>query len=140
MKNIVLVLPELPLSEGEKHAAYESASCWSLTLKVEPDHDSPPSTLSAPKESDQLWYSDSTPRRTRCRSCCDFQIYGESESRSVWPAFRKPMDYKSWNSLGQNTGVCSLSLLQGNLPNPGIESKCPALQAYSLPAEPQGKW
>ena len=54
MKNIVLALTELPLSEGEKHAAYESASCWSLTLKFEPDHDSPPSTLSAPKESDQL--------------------------------------------------------------------------------------
>ena len=27
----------------------------------------------------------------------------------------------------------------GNLPNPGIEPKSPALQADSLPAEPQGK-
>ena len=40
---------------------------------------------------------------------------------------------------GQNTGVGSLSLLQGNLPNPGIEPRAPALQADSLPAEPQGK-
>ena len=42
-------------------------------------------------------------------------------------------------SSGQNTGVGSLSLLQGNLPNPGIEPRPPALQADSLPAEPPGK-
>ena len=40
---------------------------------------------------------------------------------------------------GQNTGVRSLSLLQGNLPNPGIEPRSLTLQADSLPAEPQGK-
>ena len=28
--------------------------------------------------------------------------------------------YSPWNSLGQNTGVGSLSLLQGTLPNPGL--------------------
>ena len=43
------------------------------------------------------------------------------------------------NSPGQNTGLGSLSLLQGNLPNPGIEPRSPTLQADSLPAEPQGK-
>ena len=43
-----------------------------------------------------------------------------------------------WNSPGQNTGVGSLSLRQGNLPNPGIEPRSPAWQD-SLPAEPQGK-
>ena len=32
-----------------------------------------------------------------------------------------PMDYTGQNSPGQNTGVGSLSLLQGNLPNPGIK-------------------
>ena len=38
------------------------------------------------------------------------------------------------------TGVISsLSLLQGNLPNPGIEPRSPAMQEDSLPAEPQGK-
>ena len=38
----------------------------------------------------------------------------------------------------KNTRVGSLSLLQGNLPNLGIEPRSPALQAESLPAEPQG--
>ena len=47
--------------------------------------------------------------------------------------------YSPWNSPGQNTGVGSLSLLQGNLPNPGIKPRSPALQEDSLPAEPQGK-
>ena len=47
--------------------------------------------------------------------------------------------YSPWNSPGQNTGAGGLSLLQGNLPNPGMEPRSPALQADSLPAEPPGK-
>ena len=39
----------------------------------------------------------------------------------------------------QNTGVGSLLLLQGNLPNPGIEPRSPTLQADSLPTELSGK-
>ena len=39
----------------------------------------------------------------------------------------------------KNIGVGSLSLLQGNLPNPGVEPGSPAFQEDSLPAEPQGK-
>ena len=39
----------------------------------------------------------------------------------------------------KNTGVGSLTLLQGNLPNPGIELGSPALQVDSLPAELPGK-
>ena len=43
-------------------------------------------------------------------------------------------------SLGyQNTGVGSLSLVPGDLPNPGIEPRSPTLWADSLPAEPPGK-
>ena len=45
--------------------------------------------------------------------------------------------YSPWNSPGQNTGVGSLSLLQGNLPNPGIELRSSARQVDSSPAEPQ---
>ena len=51
--------------------------------------------------------------------------------------------YSLWNSPGQNTGVGSLSLLQGIFPiqgsNPGLQPRSPALWADSLPAEPQGK-
>ena len=38
----------------------------------------------------------------------------------------------------KNTGVGCRFLLQGNLPNPGIELGSPAWQADSLPAEPPG--
>ena len=38
-----------------------------------------------------------------------------------------------------NTWVGSLSRLQGNLPNPGIEPGFPTLKVYSLPAELSGK-
>ena len=47
--------------------------------------------------------------------------------------------YSPWNSPGQNTGVGSLSLLQGDLLNPGIELGSLALQVDSLPAEPKEK-
>ena len=54
--------------------------------------------------------------------------------------------YSPWNSPSQNTGVGSLSLLQGIFPTQGsnpVFLHCrrilPALQADSLPAEPQGK-
>ena len=40
------------------------------------------------------------------------------------------------NSPGQNTGAGSLSLLQGS-PQPRDQPRSPALQADSLPAEPQ---
>ena len=46
--------------------------------------------------------------------------------------------YSPWNSPGQNTGVGSLSLLQGIF-NPGIKPRSPTLQVDSLPAELQGK-
>ena len=47
--------------------------------------------------------------------------------------------YSPWNPPGQNTGVGSLSLLQGIFPTQGSNPGLPALQADSLPAEPQGK-
>ena len=39
----------------------------------------------------------------------------------------------------KNTGMGSLSLLQGNFPDPGLKPGSPALQVDSLPAEPPGK-
>ena len=47
--------------------------------------------------------------------------------------------YSPWNSPGWNTGVGSRSLLQGNLPNSGIEPRSLALQADSLLPEPPEK-
>ena len=51
------------------------------------------------------------------------------------------MDYSlcPWDSPGKNTGVSSPSLLQGNLPDPGIELGSPASQADFSPSEPPGK-
>ena len=61
----------------------------------------------------------------------------ESESHSVVPdSLWSHGLYSPWNSLGQNTGVGSLSLLQGIFPNPGVEPRSPTLQADSLLAEP----
>ena len=42
--------------------------------------------------------------------------------------------YSLWNSPGQNTFPSP-----GDLPNPGIEPRSPALEADSLPAEPLGE-
>ena len=50
-----------------------------------------------------------------------------------------PGSSSPWNSPGKNTGVCCHALLQGNLPDPGIEPRSPTLQADSLPSEPPGK-
>ena len=64
----------------------------------------------------------------------------ESASHSVMSNSLRPHGlYSPWNSPGQSTGVGSLCLLQGNLPNPGIEPKSPSLQGDSLAAEPPGK-
>ena len=47
--------------------------------------------------------------------------------------------HSPWNSPGQNTGVGSLSLLQGIILKPRTEPRSPTLQADSSPVEPQGK-
>ena len=57
------------------------------------------------------------------------QSHGLQPSRLLCP----------WDSPGKNTGVGSHALLQGNLPDPGIEPESPALQADSLPSESPGK-
>ena len=68
------------------------------------------------------------------------KVKGESESHSVVSNSLRPHGlYSPWDSPGQNTGVGSLALIPGDLPDLGIESRSPALQADSLPAEPQAK-
>ena len=57
----------------------------------------------------------------------------KSGSRSVVSDSLRPHGlYSPWNSPGQNTGVGSLSLLQRDLPNPGIKLKSPTLWADSF--------
>ena len=65
----------------------------------------------------------------------------ESESHSIMFNSLRPRGlYSPWNSPGQNAGVGSLSFPSlGDLPNPGIEPRSPALQADSLPTELSGK-
>ena len=62
-----------------------------------------------------------------------------SESLSVVSNSLQPRGlYSPWNSPGHNTGV-DVFPAPGDLPNPGIKPRSPALQADSLPAEPPGK-
>ena len=46
--------------------------------------------------------------------------------------------YSPWNSPGQNTGVDSLSLPQGNLPKSGMEPRSPTLQGILYQLSYQG--
>ena len=63
----------------------------------------------------------------------------ESENRSVVSNSLRPHGLYTVHGILQATGVGSLSLLQGDLPNPGTKPRFPALQADSLPAESHRK-
>ena len=69
-----------------------------------------------------------------------FAIYVKVKVAQSCLTLCDPMDYTIHGILspGQNTGVGSLSS-PGDLPNPGIKPKSPALRADSLPAETPGK-
>ena len=56
-----------------------------------------------------------------------------------WPTFCDPMAYIVHGILQARILEWVAFPFSGNLPNPGIEPRSPALQADSLPAEPQGK-
>ena len=56
-------------------------------------------------------------------------------SDSLWPHGL----YNPWNSLGQNTGVGSFSLLRGIFTTQGSNPGLPHCRWILLPAEPQGK-
>ena len=64
----------------------------------------------------------------------------ESESHSVVSNSLRPYGlYSPWHSLSQNIGVGQPFPSPGDLPNPGIETGSPALQADSLRSELSGK-
>ena len=61
-----------------------------------------------------------------CSKWANLQNPSESESHSVMSDSLQPHGpYSSWNSLGQNTGVGSLSLLQGIFPTQGLNPGLP---------------
>ena len=72
-----------------------------------------------------------------------FQVK-ESESRSVMSNSLRPHGlYSPWNSPGQNTGVGSLSLLQGIFPTQGSKSSLPHCRwifTSWTTSEAQGYW
>ena len=63
----------------------------------------------------------------------------ENESHSIMPNSLQPHLCSLWNSPGQNTGEGSQFPSPGDLPDPGIEPRSPALQPDSLPPEPPTK-
>ena len=78
------------------------------------------------------------------RKCISYGSFNQSEcgSRSVVSDSLRPHGlYSSWNSPGQNTGVGSLSLLQGLLPtqgsNPGLLHCRPILYQLSHKGSPR---
>ena len=62
-------------------------------------------------------------------TCGQGLLRGKVKVAQLCPTLCHSMDYP-WNSPDQNTGVGSLSLLQGIFP--GMEPRSPALQADSL--------
>ena len=78
--------------------------------------------------------------------CYMLQVYGMKGKQVVaqlCPTLSDPVDCSPPGSSvhgipqARITGAGCHFLLQGNLPDPGIVPGCPALQADSLPAEPQ---
>ena len=64
---------------------------------------------------------------------CDVKI------TQLCPTLCNPMDYTIHGILQARIQEWVDSPSPGDLPNPEIKPRSPALQAYSLPAEPQGK-
>ena len=70
----------------------------------------------------------------------DIDLTEVSESRSIVSDSLQPHGlYSPWDSPGQNTGVGSLSLLQGIFPTQGSNPGLPHCRRIFLPIEPQGK-
>ena len=72
---------------------------------------------------------------------CSFQGVCSSLSRVQLSATPWTVAHQApcpWDYPGKNTEVGYHSLLQRDLPNPGVKPRSPALQEDSLPSEPPG--
>ena len=81
---------------------------------------------------------------TNCILCHHLSILVKWSCSVVSDSFRlcglqPPRLLCPWDSPGKNTWVGCHFLLQGDLPNSGIEPGSPTLQADALPCEPPGK-
>ena len=74
----------------------------------------------------------------RARNLC---LVPQSERKGAQscPTLQDPMDYTVHGILQARILQWVASPFSRDLPNPGIEPRSPALQADSLPGEPQGK-
>ena len=79
-------------------------------------------------------------------ACVHTHTHTHAQLLQSCPTLCKSMDYSlpgssvHGDSPDKNTGVGYHFLLQGDLPNPGIELAFPALQAESLPLNHQGRY
>ena len=79
-----------------------------------------------------------TPKWTNFFRCLRHKVTffsSEVVPNSLWPYGL----HSAWNSPGQNTGVGSLSLLQGIFSTQGLNTGLLLFRWIFLPAEPQGK-
>ena len=70
-----------------------------------------------------------------CLILCDPMNRGTGRLQSTGCSPPAPL---SMGFSGKNTGMDCHSLLQGIIPDPGIEPRSPTLQEDSLPSEPPG--
>ena len=76
--------------------------------------------------------------QNKCQTLCK-KHYKKSESRSVMSDTLRTHDYTVQGILHDRILEWVAFPFSRDLPNPGTEPRSPALQADSLPAEPQGK-
>ena len=75
-----------------------------------------------------------------CSMCEKMKVSYSVVSNSLGPHGLQPTRLlHPWDFPGKSTGEGYHFLLQGNLPEPGIKPRSPALQAEALPSEPPGK-
>ena len=74
-----------------------------------------------------------------CHMCCAVLSHSVM-SNSLWPhGLQLARFLGSWGFSRQEYWSRLPSPPPGDLPNPGIKPRCPALHAHSLPTEPPGK-
>ena len=64
-------------------------------------------------------------RGTRKDVTCRLKVKAKAKVAQSCPTLWEPVDCSPWNSLGQNSGVGSLCLLQGIFPTQGLNSGLP---------------